>query len=627
VDESTFISGNISHYTSQWEQIGVSDTVLSWIQNGVPLPLKQDPGSFELQNKYLSPREAAFVDSEIHALCSSGAIVECLSKPKGISPISVAPKKGKGYRLIVDLRHLNQFCTAPKFAYEDINSVLEQVKPNDYLVTADVKSGFHHVPIQKEYQDFLGISWNSRYYIWRVLPFGLNISPYFFCKVVRPVVTYLRTLGIRVVVYVDDLILMAPQALIEVHRDIVLCCLKKLGWFINYEKSSLIPSTVKPFIGYILNTVNSDGNVWISIPAARIRKLRRDITRALSKGCLTARALARIAGQCISMAKAVLPAKLLLRNIYRLLRKRASWQDILPFDSGVISDLEWWYSALLHWNGRAVCQASTPLQMTTDASAIGWGATLLNKQAQGLWNTRLSYKPSNTRELMAILLGLLSFLPDLENKTLQVLTDNISAAAYINFQGGPSEELTQIATAIWDVALSHQITLSAKYLAGSLNLEADALSRLTSPSMWRLNPAVFRYIDKVWGPHTIDRFASLATTQTDLYNSMYWDPHTSGVDALAQDNWSIHNNYVCPPFRMLNRILQTVRDQRAVATVIAPMWPGQTWYGNLLRLSVCHPIRLPHSPKTFLQIGQKVPEPLRNPRWQIYAWRISGCLS
>jgi hypothetical protein len=263
--------------------------------------------------------------------------------------------------------------------------------------------------------------------------------------------------------------------------------------------------------------------------------------------------------------------------------------------------------------------------MTTDASAIGCGATL-GKQAQGSWNTRLSYKPSNTRELMAILLGILSFLPSLQNKTLQVLTDNISAAAYINFHGGPSAELTQIAIAIWEVALTNSITMSAKYLAGSLNQEADTLSRISAPYIWRLAPAVYRYLDRLWGVHTIDRFSSLATAQIPVYNSQYWDPHTSGVDALAQSDWATHNNYVCPPFRLLNRIIDTIVNQRAQATVIAPKWPSQPWFYRLQRLSVCPPILLPQSPATFLQIGPHVPEPLRNPRWRVYAWRLNGQL-
>jgi hypothetical protein len=602
VQKDYFQSANLLNHPKEWENIGVSDTVLSWIQHGVPLPLSREPGSFELQNRNnFSDKAIAFIDKELKLLKDSGAIVECSEKPLCISPISVVPKKGQDYRLIIDLRHLNSACNPPKFVYEDINTVLEQIKPNDHIVTADIKSGFHHVPIHRDYHKYLGFAWKSKYYVWQVLPFGLNISPYFFCKVVRPVVTFLRSLGIRIVVYVDDMVVMSPEDTICEHRDIVLDLFRKQGWFINFQESSLTPRVEKPFIGYVLKTVNPDGKV---------------------------RGLARIAGQCISMVKAILPAKLLLRNIYRLLQSRSLWQDTLVFDLGVINDLNWWLSALHHWNGRAVQPHTTPIQMTTDASAIGWGAAIqvLNIKAQGLWNTRLSFKPSNTREIMAVLLGLLSFLPSFQGKAVQVLTDNITTAAYINFHGGPSREITQIATAIWEVALTNDITLSAKYLAGSQNQVADALSRLTSPQVWRLNPRVFHYLDVMWGPHTVDRFASLATAQLRTYNSMFHDPYTSGVDAMAQHDWQQHNNYVCPPFRLLNQVLNILVEQRAMATVIAPQWPGQPWYQLLLRLSVCPPLQLLNSPMTFLQIGPVLPEPLKNPKWKIFAWRINGAL-
>jgi hypothetical protein len=103
--------------------------------------------------------------------------------------------------------------------------------------------------------------------------------------------------------------------------------------YVNLEKSLLDPESSKEFIGYIVDTdrVDYPGKpcVWIEIPRPRINRVRRDIRKSLNKGKLSAMALARIAGQCISMAKAVIPAKLLLRNIYRLLAARASWQDIL----------------------------------------------------------------------------------------------------------------------------------------------------------------------------------------------------------------------------------------------------------------------------------------------------------
>ena len=619
-----FKSGNISNHAYRWREIGASDTVLSWIQDGVPLPLDEEPVPFEFRNKNFSWVQARWIDKEVNNLLDHGAIVEVKEKPQFISPISVAPKKDGDFRLIVDLRQLNGYCKPPRFAYEDIEEVLKQVKPKDHLVTIDIKKCFYHVPIANHYQQFINIQWRNRYYQWCVLPFGLNCSPYFVNKVLRPIVAYLRTQGIRVVCYVDDIILMSSKDTVVEQRDRTLVLLASLGLFVNWEKSSLEPCTEKEFIGYNVSTDNDDSCVWVRIPRSRISKVVKDIKRVLGKGRINARGLARIAGQCVSMAKAVLPAKLLLRNVYRLLSTRSSWQDSLILDEPTVSDLKWWVASLKSWNGRAVKPVQIDFQLTTDASSLGWGAKLQELQAQGVWNTRLAYKHSNYRELMAILLALHSFLPHLRHRVVQVLTDNITAAAYLNFQGGPSVELTQVATAIWELIVENNIVISARYLAGRLNTEADYLSRLVSHTEWKLNPKLFSYLDRLWGPHTVDRFASMCTTQLMRYNSQYLDPCTEAVDALAQVDWREENNYVNPPFRLLNRVLDVVQMQEASATVIAPVWPAQSWFRRLVTMSVQPPIPVPNRENAILQIGPKIPEPLRNRLWRLYAWRICG---
>lgn len=55
-------------------------------------------------------------------------------------------------------------------------------------------------------------------------------------------------------------------------------------------------------------------------------------------------------------------------------------------------------------------------------------------------------------------------------------------------------------------------------------------------------PACFRYINQLWGPHTVDRFASLQTRQLDRFCSRYRNPRCEAVDAftiscLKENNW------------------------------------------------------------------------------------------
>ena len=605
----------------KWKSIGASNTIINWINEGVRLPLSGDIKSFEFNNGKFSAKESNFLKAEINNLLLQGFIDIAESKPQCVSPITCVPKKNGTFRLVTDLRHLNSFSSPPKFKYEDINSVIKVTRPKDYMVSCDLKDGFFHIPVHEDHRTLLGFKYKSTYYTWNVLPFGHNCSPFYFSKILRPVVTYLRSIGLRLVLYVDDFILFARFEDIQEHKTNLLSLLNELGWRVNFKKSNLEPSLQCEFIGYLID--NTGDQTVIKIPQQRITKLKKDIKRCLSKGQISARGLARIGGQCVSMYKCIFPAKLQLRNLYRLLSTKTSWSDTLVLDSYTIQDLDWWLNSLSKWNGYVVQDNQIDIQMTTDASASAWGAWIPGHQAQGFWNKRMSYLHSNCRELYAVWLGLISLKPFLENKTVQVLSDNITTIAFINKQGGSTQMLDEIAKLIHQEAIDMNVKLVASYLSGIRNWRADQLSRLNSTYEWKLHSNLFRMLDQHWGPHHIDRFASMMTTQLPIYNSWFWDPLTSGVDALAQKDWNAFNNYVNAPFGLLPRVLETIKAQKATATIIAPWWEGQIWFQKLKSMMIDNPIHLPVSPRTVVKIGPRA-EPFKNRKWHLYAWRVCG---
>ena len=190
------------------------------------------------------------------------------------------------------------------------------MKADDKFVAADIKDGFFHVPIAKEHRDYLGFCYKGVYYRWSVLPFGICCSPYYFCKIVRPVVTYLRSIGLRITVYVDDFLLAVERSCATDHIDQLIKTLTELGFTINFEKSTLVASNKINYIGYTLRS--DQGQVIIKAQATRVSKLKRSMRRALEQKSVTFRFLAQICGQCVSVAWVVQPGKLFLRHAYRL---------------------------------------------------------------------------------------------------------------------------------------------------------------------------------------------------------------------------------------------------------------------------------------------------------------------
>ena len=270
-----------------------------------------------------------------------------------------------------------------------------------------------------------------------------------------------------------------------------------------------------------------------------MHKLWRHLHQALTQGVARAKFLAKIAGECIAMTKAMLPAKLLLRNIYHTLSTKTSWHDVLLLDKDCIADLQWWLSATRGWNGAPLKIARPSIQLETDASGTGWGGTMMGMNASGTWTKDVSFQPSNYRELLAIYKSILSFRENFRRGThLQILSDNITAVAYVNKLGGSSKPMTDIMKSIFTLTHELGISVSAKFLKGKLNVRADWLSRILSPYEWQLHPEVFRMLDRMWGQHTIDRFASEMMSQLIRYNSLYADPGSEAVDAMAQD-WGV----------------------------------------------------------------------------------------
>ena len=120
------------------------------------------------------------------------------------SPLLVVENSVGKKRLVINLQHFNRFLWKQRFKYEDLIVAMNLFEKGDYLFSFDLKAGYHHIDIAEEHCKYLGFSWQKRYYVFTVLPFGLSTACYIFTKIVRPLVHYWRAKGLRIVVYLDD---------------------------------------------------------------------------------------------------------------------------------------------------------------------------------------------------------------------------------------------------------------------------------------------------------------------------------------------------------------------------------------------------------------------------------------
>ena len=126
--------------------------------------------------------------------------------------------------------------------------------------------------------------------------------------------------------------------------------------------------------------------------------------------------------------------------------------------------------------------------------------------------------------------------------------------------------------------------LSVEWISRDENVEAHEMSRFDDPNDHMLDPSCFRYINEVWGPHTVDRFASMQTSQLERYGSRYRNLGCESVDAFTV-SWSKKNNWLFPPPYLIPRVLKHMSAGGEDGTLIVPKWPSASWWPPLVDMN------------------------------------------
>ena len=79
------------------------------------------------------------------------------------------------------------------------------LKLNNWIVKVDMKDAYVLILIATEDQKSLKFEWEGKTYQFNCLPFSLSCAPWVFTKTTRPVVAQLRELGVRLIIYIDDI--------------------------------------------------------------------------------------------------------------------------------------------------------------------------------------------------------------------------------------------------------------------------------------------------------------------------------------------------------------------------------------------------------------------------------------
>ena len=184
--------------------------------------------------------QAHFVDSKIEQLLRDQCIKK-LDKPicsGWISNIFLMPKCDGSFRLILNLKPLNQFIQYRKFKMDTIHNAVNMLHKSWYLASIDLKDTFSLLHMSRSHQKFLQFQWRGITYCYTAMPQGIAIGPITFVCTTKPLLAWLHVQGVHIMIYVDDTLICAENYEKLVHDvQITIAAFEHFGFVVNTKRS------------------------------------------------------------------------------------------------------------------------------------------------------------------------------------------------------------------------------------------------------------------------------------------------------------------------------------------------------------------------------------------------------
>lgn len=546
------------------------------------------------------------------------ADVSAHPKPHMVMPLGVEPSKP---RATFDARYLNLMMKDCPFQMDGVGKIAQCAWEGAFQMKCDHKAGFHNVPIEKESWQYFGFQWDGVYYVFTTLCFGWKISPFIYHSLTEAVAGYLRTKGVPVLTWIDDVYFTGFQSTrdeptsVQLHAAhvagyLVMSVFYKAGYFMSIAKCELDPTTSIIFLG-----VRSDSTEQrFTIPDEKLAKLELLITTAVTQKKISFPTLEKVAGKCTSMSVACPAALLYTHFMYKEIgnfqrkckvhRGRGKNFDIpITANSGLRFEFDKWLEVRASMNGAPWHKAlhqRLEIRGASDASKTGWGGLVRCPgfdvfRAAGDFPTPFVSLHINVQEAYALQQLLELFCEDRPEQVqgTTVLVDVDSDVLFHAMRRGRAKDdvMHQIVTDLFWLQVRQEFNLKLQWVTSEANAEADDLSRPDADQYVRLGAGKFAEIC-VWvgRDFDMDLMATPASTQklpnrekALRFYSRFRTDGCEDVDALGQDLSKMPGStdpcfgFCFPPTTIVGVVLQRLSECRARAVVVVPDL-RKSWY-------------------------------------------------
>ena len=130
------------------------------------------------------------------------------------------------------------------------------IQEGDWMCKLDLKDAYFSVPLDKNLRTLVRFVWKGTLCKLMCLCLGLGPAQRVFRKLLKILISLLRKINIRVIIYLDDMLSLS-YIIQEAHmsRDTVIYLLRNLSFIINLRKSILHPCQKIEFLGMEIDSI------------------------------------------------------------------------------------------------------------------------------------------------------------------------------------------------------------------------------------------------------------------------------------------------------------------------------------------------------------------------------------
>ncbi|CAK1594264.1 unnamed protein product [Parnassius mnemosyne] len=283
------------------------------------------------------------------------------------SPVILVKKKDGTDRICVDYRVLNSRTVKNKFPLPLIEDHIDRLGSSRFFTSLDIATGFHQVPREAGSIAKTAFMTPEGHFEYVKMPYGLSNAPVFYQKIISKTLKSFIDSG-KVLVYIDDVLLLSDTVLerLALLRR-VLKTLTSSGFSVNLKKCTFLSSEIE-YLGRVI----SNGQVRPSM-----RKVQALVDSPKPRSVKQIRQFLGLAGY-------------FRRYIPNYAQRTACIAHLtkknMPFEWGVEQDKARQYiiDRLTYEPVLAIYDPQLPTEVHTDASAIGYGAVLIQIHEGGL---------------------------------------------------------------------------------------------------------------------------------------------------------------------------------------------------------------------------------------------------